>query len=248
MRESWPLLSSKTLTEQVYGVLRDRVISGEWEAGHFIREQEISDKLGVSRTPVREALGRLSSEGFLERIPHRGFRLPEQSPTDLLDLYPILTTLEVLAARQSLPRLDEEALAELRAINREYQAACERAEVQAGVELNNSYHNMLSARCGNDRLCAMLDELRREVGRLEMWAFSNLDQWEVSAREHDEILDAVAAGDIERALVTLERNRLMTYTDFRSHIDDGQVDQRDGAGEEAISAAPMRAAVATEES
>lgn len=222
MKEAWPLLSSTTLTDQVYGVLRDRVLSGGWEVGRFIREQDISDKLGVSRTPVREALGRLASEGFLERIPHRGFRLPSQSATDLLDLYPILTSLEVLAAQQSFAQIGEEELEKLRAVNRGYQLAYDRADIREGIELNNRFHHLLSEGSHNARLCEMLDELRAEVGRLEVWAFSNISQWDLSIREHDEILNAVAACDYDRALATLEENRLMTYTDFGEHIGDGR--------------------------
>jgi len=224
MKEAWPLLSSTTLTDQVYGVLRDRILSSGWESGCFIREQEISDKLGVSRTPVREALGRLASEGFLQRIPHRGFRLPRQSATDLLDLYPILASLEVLAARQSFPQISEEELEELRAVNRAYQEAYECADIRDGIELNNRFHHLLSEGSHNERLCAMLDSLRAEVTRLEVWAFSKLSQWDVSIREHEEILDAVEAGDYDRALATIEENRLMTYTDFGEHIGDGRGD------------------------
>lgn len=226
MKEAWPLLSSKTLTDQVYGVLRDRILSGDWDVGSFIREQEISDKLGVSRTPVREALGRLASEGFLQRIPHRGFRLPEQSATDLLDLYPILASLEVLAARQYFPQSSREGLEELRAVNRAYRAAYERADIRAGIECNDRFHHLLAEGSHNERLCRILDELRAEVTRLEIWAFSNMPQWDVSIREHDEILDAVEAGDHDLALATLEKNRLMTYNDFGEHIGDGRGDMR----------------------
>ncbi len=222
----WPRLSSTTLTDQVYGVLRDRILPGDWDVGRFIREQEISDNLGVSRTPVRAALGQLASEGFLERIPHRGFRLPRQSATDLLDLYPILASLEVLAAQQSFPQISEEELAELRAVNRAYHAAYERADIREGIELNNRFHHLLSEGSHNERLCEMLDELRAEVTRLEVWAFSNMPQWDVSVREHEKILDAVEAGDYDLALATTEENRLMTYTDFGEHIGDGRGDTR----------------------
>ena len=227
MKEAWPLLSSTTLTDQVHGVLRDRILSGGWEEGRFIREQDISDRLGVSRTPVREALGRLASEGFLERIPHRGFRLPAQSATDLLDLYPILASLEVLAARQSFAQIGEAELEELRAVNRAYGAAHDRADIREGIELNNRFHHLLSEGSHNERLCEMLDELRAEVARLEVWAFSNISQWDVSIREHEEILEAVEAGDYDRALATLEENRLMTYTDFGEHIGDGRGETKD---------------------
>ncbi|HJO04672.1 MAG TPA: GntR family transcriptional regulator [Acidobacteriota bacterium] len=106
IKEAWPTLATATLTDQVYTVLRDRILAGDVSPGEFIREQEVSDAAGVSRTPVRDALGRLASEGFLERIAHRGFRVPEESITDLLELYPILGTLEVLAGGESFPRLE----------------------------------------------------------------------------------------------------------------------------------------------
>ena len=113
--ETWPLLRTATLTDQVYQILRDRVLAASLKPGEFIREQEVSERLQVSRTPVREALGRLASEGFLERIPHRGFRVPEESVADLADSYPIMCALEILAAEESFSRLDAAALEELTA-------------------------------------------------------------------------------------------------------------------------------------
>lgn len=130
VRESWPSLTTATLTDQVYGVLRDRILAGQIAPGEFVREQEVSDAVGVSRTPVREALGRLASEGFLERIAHRGFRVPEESIADLLELYPILAALEVLAGSESFPRLDADDLVELREINGAYASAAQRGDYQ----------------------------------------------------------------------------------------------------------------------
>lgn len=218
IEEDWPSLTSATLTEQVYEVLRDRILAGGWGAGHFIREQDVSNKLRVSRTPVREALGRLASEGFLERIPHRGFRLPEQTATDLLKLYPILASLEVLAAKYSFPRIGANELEELRSVNRAYAEACRRADIREGIEFNNRFHHLLSEGSENKRLGVMLDGLRSEVERLEIWAFSNLPQWDVSIREHEQILEAVERGDYDEALAVLEHNRLMTYEDFVDRI------------------------------
>ena len=218
MPDAWPLLKTATLTDQVYEVLRDRILSNSMKAGDFIREQGVSTKLGVSRTPVREALGRLASEGFLKRIPHRGYQIPEQSAFDLLELYPILASLEVLAGRHSFPKLDSEEIAELREINAQYEEACQRQDVRAGIELNDRFHHLLSAGSDNQRLCNMLDELRSEVARLEMWAFFNTHQWDASKSEHDLILDAVERGDHGTALTILELNRLTTYKDFKERI------------------------------
>ena len=211
MSGSWPPVTSSTLTDQVYTVLRDRILSREVDAGEFIREQDVSDKLSVSRTPVREALGRLATEGFLERIPHRGFRVPEDSVADLVEFYPILCALEVLAGKESLPHLDAAALMELRDANARYSQAFESADMPAGIECNNHFHHLLSAGSSNRRLRRMLDEMRSLVNRLETWAFSNIAEWEDSIREHSEILDAIEEGDFDSALEILEINRSTTY-------------------------------------
>lgn len=214
MADSWERLTSTTLTEKVYQALRDRILAGKVASGEFIREQEVSEGLGVSRTPVRESLGRLASEGFLERIPHRGFRVPKESIGELVELYPIIGALELLAARLSFPGIDNDALARIRAVNRDYEAAKREKDIGAGIELNNQFHHLLSEKCGNRRLCELLDELRLEVKRLEVWAFSDMSEWEASIAEHDEILQAIEGKDFERGLAVLEKKRLTTYNDF----------------------------------
>ncbi len=214
MPDSWPNLSSETLTDQVYEVLREQILSGRWEHGRFMREQQISEKLGVSRTPVREALGRLASDRFVERVPRRGYRIPEQSPADLVDVYPVLARLEVLAASQSLPGFDAAALADLRDVNERYAQACARGDVRGGIEFNHQFHHRLSEPSGNQRLNDMLDDLRAEVTRLEIWAFSSITEWQESIREHEGILEAIELGDHETALQRLEHNRLMTHVTF----------------------------------
>ena len=138
-QQEWAVLEPATLTERVYGILRTRIIAADWGPGHFLREKEISGKLGVSRTPVREALGRLAADGFLERIPHRGFKVPEKSVSDLFDLYPILAALEVLAAKEGFKQIDEADIEALRSINGSYRAAYARHDTKKGVEENRIY-------------------------------------------------------------------------------------------------------------
>jgi len=214
MPDSWPVVKPGTLTDQVYEILREKVISRQLVPGEFIREQEVSERLGVSRTPVREALARLASESFLERIPHRGFRLPEENVSDLIELYPIITALEVLATREAFELLDEEALEELRQVNKGYEEAYRTNDVYAGIERNHEFHDLLSRRSGNQRLCRMLGELRSKVRSLEIWAFSDIGHWPTSIEEHETILRAIELGNYDEALEILQRNRLTTYCEF----------------------------------
>ena len=94
-RTLWPQIESVTLADRVYQIIRNRILHRELPPGTFIREQEVSRATGVSRTPVREAFNRLASEDFLERVPHRGFRIPDRPFEALVEVYPIINSLEI---------------------------------------------------------------------------------------------------------------------------------------------------------
>lgn len=212
--DAWPHISTSTLADRVYSVLRDRIVHREIAPGTFIREQEVSEALGVSRTPVREALSRLASEGFAERIPHRGFRVPEESIDDLLDLYPIVAELEVLAARNALRRLDRGDLDRLRDVQSQFKEAVHRDDPPAGIELNRQFHHLLLRRSGNRKLGELLDDLRSRILRLELWSFAHINQREASVEQHEQMLDAIEHGEFDRALELLRQNRVQVYTEF----------------------------------
>lgn len=210
----WPKVSQTTLADQAYKVIRSRILNGDMALGEFVREQDVSAALGVSRTPVREALGRLSSEGFLERIPHRGFRVPEEPLDTLLELYPIVSALELLAGRLALPLLTAADIETLKTINRELATSTEKGDVRRRIELNNRFHHFICERSGSSRLCDLLDDLRSQVSRLEHWYYSQDDRTEASIAHHDELIRAIEGGEHDRALELIESNMAMTFQSF----------------------------------
>jgi DNA-binding GntR family transcriptional regulator len=218
MADGWPQIGkSRTLTEEVYEEVRRRLLSGYWSPGAFIREADLATAMGVSRTPVREALGRLASEGWVERIPHRGFQVPQRSMEELLDLYPVLQALEALAGELAFPRLDEAGLREMEEANAAFEAALERNDTFAAVELNDRYHEVLSDHCGNPVLREMLKDIREEIRRVEFVDFMKVLE-EVGGgtrrkwvRQHQQVVDAVRLGDFEVAKETLHENRSIAY-------------------------------------
>ncbi len=212
-----PLSEARTLGEQVYRAVRARIIGGALAPGTFLREKDL-ESMGVSRTPIREALGRLASEGFLERLPHRGFRVPEESLGNLLELYPIVASLELLAGRLALERFTPADLAELKAVNGRLAAARDQGDVAAMLDLNNEFHRRISERGGNRRLATLLDDLRSQLARLELWYYSQHERTQRSIREHEEIIAAIERCDRARALSLLEHNMSLTY---HSLVDDG---------------------------
>lgn len=220
----WPAPAplARTLAEQVYRAVRARIIEGELAPGSFLREKDL-EVLGVSRTPIRDALGRLASEGFLERLPHRGFRVPEESAGQLLELYPIVASLELLAGRAALERFTPEDLARLREINRRLAESRDRGDARAIVEENNRFHRLISERSGNRRLASLLDDLRSQLGRLELWYYSHRERTQRSIREHEELIGAIENDDRARALSILEHNMSLTY---RSLVEESGSDQK----------------------
>lgn len=212
----------------MYAAIRDRIIAGELEAGHFAREQEISEAMGVSRTPVREALGRLATEGLLERLPHRGFRVPQESISRLLEVYPIVSALELLAGQLAFPKTSDADLDELRGLNRRLAAAGEEGEVDRAIELNDRFHHLIAEASRNQRLVALLDDLRTQLRPLETWYYSDTEHTRKSVEEHDALIDALATGQLDRALSIFQRNMGLTITTLLQKVGDETTETGDG--------------------
>jgi DNA-binding GntR family transcriptional regulator len=213
----WPVLGSqRTLAERVYQVVRDRILNSDLAApGVHVREEELANAMGVSRTPVREALSRLATEGFLERLPHRGFRVPERSIEELVHLYPVVQALELLAGELAFPRMQEDDLEKLDAANKVFAQAVAENDVETAIEINDRFHHTLAELSGNPVLSRLLDDLRSQVHRLEIIDFSAVlldsgntrierDTW---VRQHSALIDAVRRKKFDVALTILRENR-----------------------------------------
>jgi DNA-binding GntR family transcriptional regulator len=203
-------LPQTTLAEQVYLALRERLLSDEAQPGEYMREVELSEALGVSRTPVREALSRLASEGFLERVPQRGVRVPERPFRDQLELFPIVSALEMLAGELALPQLGEKEIARLKQINVRMRAARRARDAALLADLNNRFHHLFCQGSGNKRLTELLDGLRVQTLHLDLWYYSSDERAEQSIQEHDEMIAAVEARNFRKALAIVRTNFALT--------------------------------------
>lgn len=219
LRTRWPVLgATETLAERVYTAVRDRILSSDLGPRVHVREEELANAMGVSRTPVREALSRLATEGFLERLPHRGFRVPERSIDELVNLYPVVQSLELLAGELAFPRITKKDLERLVEVNRGFARAVEANDVAKAVDLNDRFHHVLAGLSGNPVLSRLLDDLRSQVRRLEVLDFSAVlleaqdgegagvsrDMW---VKQHAALIDALGCGEQDRALALLRENR-----------------------------------------
>jgi DNA-binding GntR family transcriptional regulator len=191
------------LREQVHHAIIGRILREELAPGSRISDSAMAGELGVSRTPVREALLRLEREGFLEVDVGRGFFVKPLSAAEVREAYPILWTLEVLALRTS-PPLSRARLAELARINAEL--ADTAGDPERRIDLDVEWHRTLLGECGNARLLEMLNEINAVIRRYRYAYMQNAGNIPVSTSTHERIARAVEAGDVEAAVPLLESN------------------------------------------
>jgi DNA-binding GntR family transcriptional regulator len=191
------------LREQVHRAVVGKILRDELAPGLRLSDSVLAQELGVSRTPVREALLRLVGEGFLEVDPGRGFFVKGLSAGEVREVYPILWTLEALALRTAGPP-SRGALAELDRINAELAEAGDDPERR--IDLDLAWHRTLLEGCGNQQLMALIASLKTVIRRYEYAYMQNAGLIPVSTRAHDEIARAVERGDVEAAAPLLEDN------------------------------------------
>jgi DNA-binding GntR family transcriptional regulator len=196
------MLNRTPLGEQVYLDLLQRISRGDLLTGTKLRDAEIATQLGVSRTPVREAMIRLAREGVLSSEPGRGFRLSPMEPAELREVGSILAALEPLALDQSAePSADQ--LVRLGEVVRRLEQT--RGDIAACVELDDQFHRVLLESCPNGRLLRLAETLRRTLRRYLHSYLQRGGRVSLSTLQHTRIADALRKGDRAGARQLLER-------------------------------------------
>lgn len=202
--------------DMVYARLRDWIVRGPLEPGETIRDVDVAARLGVSRTPVREALVRLEQDGLVEFLPGRWTRVAQLRYEEAEHLYAVGGALDALAARLATERLTERDLGELeRAIGR-LQETPEPSELQSADE---EFHDMYMRVAGNPVLSEMFQQIVMELRRLERVNFRDPLTPDVAYREHAAILAGFRARDPERAARAALANWMNAWPRVRAMLD-----------------------------
>lgn len=226
-------LDSRSLRERVYRALRDALISGELAPGQRLRDQELAARLGVSRTPVREALQRLEDEGLVETAPRS---LTRVAPLDALaarEAFPVVAALHALAARHGVPRLIPADITEMRAANDALAAviaALDPATVQRAIAADDQFHAVLLRAAGNSEIPRTLERLTPKVRRLEYAQFGSL-AGRKSVQQHAAIIAACERRDGSAAAALVEENWLALGQLIASSLSDAANAQHSGAND-----------------
>jgi DNA-binding GntR family transcriptional regulator len=183
-------------TDTAYEALRQMILSGEAEAGSRLGEAELADALGLSRTPVREALQRLGADGLVEVLPHRGARVVSWTRDDLTEIFELRGLLEpYAAARAARLGLDEPALAELRALCDGMEQAVADGALGRVAQLNSRFHAAIIGASGNRRLPTMLASVMHAPLILGTFRRYDAEAMARSMNHHREVVSALTAGD-----------------------------------------------------
>ena len=198
-------LTRRCLSDDAYAQLRNWIIDGTLAPGESLRDEALAEALGMSRTPVRDALQRLENEGLVVTSSTRRTSVSPVTLKQARDIYPITVALEVMALRLALPLMDAPALDAMRAANAELAAALAAGNAAVATLADEAAHGAFIARCGNDELQAMLADLKAKVRRLEcaFWGWADRTP---SVRDHEELIAALEARDGETAERVLARN------------------------------------------
>ncbi|MFE9448454.1 GntR family transcriptional regulator [Streptomyces sp. NPDC006739] len=192
-------------TEAVLETIKHAILTGELKPGQALVEAELAERLGVSKTPVREALKTLAGSGLVVMLPYKGVTVRAVDEELARAVYDMRLLLEPVAAGRATlsSRALEEAGAAL--------DAADRAEDAADRSLaNRAFHRALYAGCGNPLLVKTLDELRDQTALVSSAAWARQPSWEQEAREHREILAAAEAGD-SRQVRALMRGHISAF-------------------------------------
>jgi DNA-binding GntR family transcriptional regulator len=201
------------IRERVVDALREAIVAGRLKPGERIRERELVSLLGVSRSPLREAIRILETEGLITSMAHRGARVSELSATDLHDMLQVRIMLESFAARLFIERLDEPALRRMEEQVERARAAGHQVDLQANFDLGLEFHDLLVAASGNRKVVQLHENLKRHQTRYQHFAFARLGRDLRALDEHAEMVAALRARDLA-AVEAKIRAHLLRFYDY----------------------------------
>lgn len=187
--------------EKVYRTIRNNILSNQYPPGYQVLEPELAKQLGVSRTPVREALIRLEAEKLIELIPRRGMRVLPLVPTDYLQLCQAITALEGMALELLVNKKPgKDVLRPMDDALNEMDLALRTNDLVSWSEADEKFHRILSGVCGNSKLPGMLEMLRAQTHRARLILLKLRPSLENSNKAQRELYEAIVQGDTELAM------------------------------------------------
>jgi DNA-binding GntR family transcriptional regulator len=199
-------IAKPSLHREAVARIRDMIVEGKLEPGSKIPEKQLCELFGISRTPLREALKVLASEGLLVLQPNRGARVAVMTGKEVVDLFQVMGALEGLAGECACASIGDEALAEIRAQHFQMMAHYARGDRAGYFRANQAIHEAIFAAADNGVLSAMYDSLRGRIRPARFMANDTRERWDEAVREHGKILEALTRRDGRRLRDLLQQH------------------------------------------
>jgi len=211
-------ISRVPLHDAIVNRLRDMIIEGELLPGSRIHETQMGQRLGVSRTPLREAIKFLASEGLVELVPTRGAVIREFSSKDIQDMLLVLRTLESLASRLACERASDAQIAHVRALHDQMLSYYEQRQRLEYYKLNQAIHSAIVALSDNEALTYTHGMLQARLKRVRFVGHEGEEKWAKAIAEHEEMIAALEARDAERLSKIVEQHLSAAWERVRESL------------------------------
>mgnify|MGYP000853343440 CR=1 FL=1 len=189
----------KPLREIVFGYLREAILEGKLEPGKRLMEMQLAENLGVSRTPVREAIRKLELEGLVVMVPRKGAYVADVSIKDMVEVLEIRAALEGLAASLAAERMTPKDVKALKVLADEFKKFHLEQNFKGMIEKDVEFHEKIFESTGNEKLYQMSQGLREQIYRFRVRYISEYNQSDNLVIEHDKILKAISKKDRKMA-------------------------------------------------
>lgn len=188
------------LRDVVFHTLRQAILRGELKPGERLMEIQLANKLGVSRTPIREAIRKLELEGLVLMIPRRGAEVAEITEKSLRDVLEVRSALEELAVKLACEKIEDENILELKEAAKEFEIALKSGDVTVYAEADVKFHDIIYRATDNQRLIQLLNNLREQMYRYRVEYLKREESHEILLKEHNMIIEAIERRNTEAAV------------------------------------------------
>ncbi len=192
-------LQVNTISHQVYSILKKSIVSGEYGPGFWLQEVELSKELGVSRSPVREALKQLSADGLVKEIPNKGTFVREFTQKEIIEIYEIRELLESYAILNLPKELTKEQQKKLTDYKKDFKKYHKDDDLDMYIEVDSKFHRFIIECCDNSILMELYRKVRNMNMLFRIFSLSTRERFDESQKEHSDIIDKLISGDYKGA-------------------------------------------------
>ncbi len=187
------------LRDVVFNTLRQAILKGELKPGERLMEIALADRLGVSRTPIREAMRKLEQEGLVVMIPRRGAQVACITEKDLNDVLEVRMALELMAIEKACKRMTDEEIQTMSKAARAFEETLAEGDLVKIAEADIAFHDSIYEAADNKRLLQVLNNMKEQMYRYRVEYLKDRTTGEQLIREHEELTEAIRARDIKKA-------------------------------------------------